>query len=341
MDPNQQSDKTGVIIPDDYIQNRQGNKEEEIEIFFKVDNWLFWDLESCKEQTLILRKEGNIGKNDFAFAINEEDQILFYKSFENTEARIFHLDEDKDATYYAFSLTEFHNFEETQRLIEEIETVGFENQDLTDILNCTGSLFNYAYELNTSEYDEHFSEKRNQRALELFLKTAASGHPEAAKEVADHYYFQENPDVTQVIKWREKAIELGSKEDVYELADFIIDEKPDEAKRAITLLESLLAEPWYKVRAMLKLSQIYMRGTGVRPDYDKGIEYVKKCVEAGDYTALSDLAFYHYKGMGVEKNVRKAYELLVEAENGVRLKTGLGMWGSFIEQLEKELKISK
>src|SRR5690606_36132626 len=114
------------------------------------------------------------------------------------------------------------------KLIEEIETVGFENQNLGEIETCVGSLFQYAFALNTSEYDDNYSEERNKRALELFFTAAEMGHPEAAHEIADYYYFQENVNVESVIEWRERAIELGSKADIFELADFIIDEKPEE-----------------------------------------------------------------------------------------------------------------
>lgn len=329
--------KIGLEIPSDYIQFRDDKLYQESEIFFKIDNWVFWDLNSAIDETIKLRENKSITEKDFAFAISEDNQILFYQSSNKSSTKIMHLDEGNDIIFYAFSLSEFNNFDKTQHLIEEIETVGFENQDLTEINNCPGSLFNYAFELKTSEYDENFSHQRNQKAIELLFEVAEKGQPEAADEIANYYYYQDKVDNNKVIEWREKAINLGSKESIYELADFIIDEKVEDIDKAISLLESLLHEQWYKERAMLKLSRIYMRGTGNRIDYEKGIKYVTMCAEENNYNALSDLAFYYYKGMGIEKNVLKAYDLLVKAESKIIEKTGSGMWGDLIKKIEQEL----
>lgn len=327
----------GIEVPIDYLNYRGELINQETIVFFKTENWLFWDLNTSFEKTNELRTSRALTKNDFAFAVNEDNQVLFYRDSKKTSTKISHLDEVGDITFYAFSLTEFTNYRKTQKLIEEIETVGFEKQDLGEIENCIGSLFQYAFALNTSEYDNDTAEARNKKALELFFKAAKMGHPEAAHEIADYYYFQDKVDPVKVIEWREKAIELGSKEDILELADYIIDEKIEGIDRAVLLLESLLEEKWYKERALLRLSRIYMRGTGCKADYGKGIKYVEECAKLDNYNALSDLAFYYYKGMGVDKNVQKAYELLIKAEKRITEKTGSGMWGGLIKQLEKEL----
>lgn len=170
------------------------------------------------------------------------------------------------------------------------------------------------------------------------MKTAKKGHPYAAHKLANHYYFQDETDVEKVIKWREKAIEYGSKDDIYELADFIIDYKIEEIDRAVSLLESLLEEQWYKEKSLTKLSRIYMRDTGGKLDYEKGLYYTNEGIKLNNYNAISDLAYYYYKGVGVEKSVQKAYDLLVEAEERITEETGSGMWGEFIKLLEKELE---
>ncbi|GGG13612.1 tetratricopeptide repeat protein [Pontibacter amylolyticus] len=326
----------GMDVPVDYLNYRGERINQETKVFFRMENCLFWDLNTSFEHTIKLRNSGTLTKNDFAFAVNEDNEVLFYQNSKKTSTKISHLDEEYDGTFYAYSLTEFTNYRKTQKLMEEIESVGFVNQDLGEIENCVGSLFQYALALNASEYHDT-SEDRSKKALELFFKAAEMGHPEAAHEIADHYYFQENVDADKVIEWREKAIALGSKADVLELADYIIDEKTEEVDRAVLLLESLLADKWYRERALLRLSRIYMRGTGGKIDQGKGIQYGQECAELGNYNALSDLAFYHYKGRGVDKNLQKAHELLVKAEERITEKTGSGMWGGFIKQLERDL----
>ena len=171
----------------------------------------------------------------------------------------------------------------------------------------------------------------------MFSLLAMNGHPEAANEIADYYYFQAEVDVEKLIQWRERAIELGSEEDAYELADFIIDEVPEQIDKAIATLKSLQTSNRYKERAGLKLARIYMRGSGGKKDFSKGLALTQKLADEDNYNAMADLAFYHYQGMGVKKDVKKALELLRQAEALSIKETGRGNWGDFIKKLEKEL----
>jgi len=122
-------DKLGIEIPNDYIDYRGTDLNKEKDVYFKIDNWLFWDIMTSVDKTVSLRNKGAITDKDFAFAINEENQVLFYQNSKKSSTKISHLDEENDIIFYAFSLTEFQNFEKTQRLIEEIETIGFQNQE--------------------------------------------------------------------------------------------------------------------------------------------------------------------------------------------------------------------
>lgn len=331
-----------IEIPKDYIEFIEPHSNQIFDYYFGIAHWSFLDLTTAKEKTLALRTKEAIGREDFAFAINDDEQVLFFRNEAGQLSnKIFLFDLEMDVIYYAFSLKEFLLKEETEKLVEEIETVGFQKQDLTGIMDCTGCLYTYAVYLNTSEYDENYSKKRNKKALELFFDTAEEGHPKSASEIADYYYFQDETDVDKVIEWREKAIAFGNEDDIYELADFIIDYKLEEIDKAITLLKSLLDNTWFKDRATLKLSRIYMKGTGGKLDYEKGIEYTKKAAEMRGFNAIADLAFYYYKGMGVEKNLEKAHQLLVEANNLSIEKNGSGSWDDFIKVLEKEIERNK
>ena len=84
-----------------------------------------------------------------------------------------------------------------------------------------------------------------------------------------------------------------------------------------------------------------MKGYGGKLDYKKGIKYAIECSKFNNYNAISDLAFYYYKGMGVKKNVQKAYDLLVRAEEIIIRETGSGSWQDFIKHLKKELDSKK
>lgn len=333
--------KLGTEIPNDYLIFRGTDLQNENNLDFHNDTYLFWNIETCVEKTLNLRKSGVITEKAFAFAVDKANTVYFYDNSIKSSSKISYFDEDKDLTLFVFSLTEFINYEKTRILIDELESVDFEKQNLTDIMDCPGSIFKYATQLMTSEYDKDFSKKRNKKAIELFFIAAEKGHPDAATEIANYYYYQKKVDINKVIEWREKAIKYGNIRDIYELADFIIDEKIEEIDKSILLLESLLVQNTYKERAMLKLSRIYMRGTGGKLNYEKGLEYVRNCAELNNYNALSDLAFYYYNGKGVEKDVQKAYDLLLKSEKIVIEKTGKGNWGDFINQLKNELETKK
>ena len=77
-----------------------------------------------------------------------------------------------------------------------------------------------------------------------------------------------------------------------------------------------------------------MQGTGGLLNYEKGIQLINSCADNGNYNCKSDLAFFYFKGMGVEKDIQKAFDLLTEANNLIIEKTGIDQW-------EKELKMMK
>lgn len=133
MNLEQLENELGIEIPIDYIQYKAQPIEWEEDVFFRIDYWTFWDLATTLEKNLELRKNGALTEKDFAFAGSVDSQILFYRNSKKTSTKINHIDDEFDVVFYAFSLTEFTNYKKTQQLIEEIETIGFENQDLSTI----------------------------------------------------------------------------------------------------------------------------------------------------------------------------------------------------------------
>ncbi|MEM6801318.1 MAG: hypothetical protein AAF696_07925 [Bacteroidota bacterium] len=324
-------------IPKDYQLFMKAHANETFDQFFRIEYWTFWEEETAQKKTKLYVERGWLEEKDLAFAINAEGQILYYHPIHENLSHIYLVDEEVGPMFYTFSASAFDNFELTQTLKEEIETIGFEKQDLSPIADCPGSLFQYAFELKTSEYDDNFSEERNKKARELFVELAAKGHPEAANEMAYHYYFQDETEVEKVIEWREKAIALGHEESVYELADFLLDEKPDEIERVLSLLETLLSSREYHDKSALKLARLYMRGEYMSANYERGIELTKALAEKEHMNAMSDMAFYYYHAKGVEKDVKKALELLEKAETQYKERFGSGNWEPFIQKLKKEL----
>ncbi len=327
-----------LFLPRDFLNFIKPFVGERFDYFFKSYNWKFWSLEDFTVKNEHLKTTGLINKSDIAFASNMEGQTLFFRNESGRlSSKIYQIDEDGEWGFYAMSITEFVNFEQTQKLIKEIKRVGFQNQDLSVISHCNGSVFRYAYELYSSQFDASYSIERNMRALEIFEELADAGHPLAAHELATHYYYEEKLDIDLVIKWREKAIDLGSIEDIFELVDFIIDEDLRQVEKAILLLKGLLSVSWHNKRASLKLSRIYMDGLGVEQDFQKGIHYAEMSANAGNYNATTDLAFCYFEGKGVEQDLRKAHELLVMADHKITENLGEGLYAKEIRMMAEQL----
>jgi hypothetical protein len=64
---------------------------------------------------------------------------------------------------------------------------------------------------------------------------------------------------------------------------------------------------------------IYMKGIGVNAYLKKGFMLTEKACTLGHVVAKGDLAYFYYQGIGTEKNLHKALELLKEVNEITRL----------------------
>jgi len=218
-----------LFLPKDFLDFIKPFHGKDFDIFFKSHSWNFWNIDKIKNETALLINKGLIGASDIVFANNVDGQHLFFRNGKyGLNGKLYLLEPEGEWMFYAFSMGEIENFDTAQKLIKEIKRVGFENQELTPLSDCIGSTFNYAYELYSSQFDASYSLERNKKALELFEELAEKGHLGAAHELAVHYYFEDDFDLEAVVKWYEKAISLGSIEDVFALVDLILEEDIEE-----------------------------------------------------------------------------------------------------------------
>lgn len=341
--------KLKTQLPEDYKTFIAPHDNETFKFFHGIEHWTFLSPEEILIETLELRKGDFIGNEDVAFALNYDDYertegekpcALFYRKIGDIVSnKIFHLGLMRDQMFHAFSISEFELKDVTDLLKSGIKEVGFEHQNLDVIKNCPGSLYWYAHELELTAYEDETTLKRSVKALELFFEIVEKGHPRAANSIANHYQFQNDVDVEKVLFWMEKSIQFDSPDYIYEMANFIIDEKPSDIDKAIELLERLLNTYWYKARAALKLSRVYMRNVGGKLNYEKGIQYAEISAEAGDYNAFSDLGAFYYKGIGVPQDTKKAYEYMVKANDLSKSEPGEeGFWEEVVLKLKKEIE---
>lgn len=60
---------------------------------------------------------------------------------------------------------------------------------------------------------------------------------------------------------------------------------------------------------------MYEKGKGVRQDYSAAFEWYKKAAEAGNLSAMKNLALMYEKGRGVERNALEAEKWREKAKN--------------------------
>ena len=298
-----------------------------------------WTADKIQTITDSLRKAGVFNQDQLAFGDNGSGQILLYRRVEEQwSSRVFLWDDTFGWYFHLYSIQYTQPYEIAAELIANIDTVGFENQDLSEIEDCLDCMYVYALSLEDDKYEDFFMKERAERALAIYRDLAPQGHPTAAASIASHYEFQEEVESDSVIAWREKAIRWGNVEDNYELADFILDYRPDLKTQAVAALEVLLDHRGYAGRAALKLSRLYMRDEGDYRDLKQGIQLAMRSSDLGNLNAKADLSFYYFKGLGVEKDLQRALDFLVEANELSNERFGGGMWDEEIELIKKEMK---
>ena len=68
------------------------------------------------------------------------------------------------------------------------------------------------------------------------------------------------------------------------------------------------------------LGVIFLKGEGVKKDYQKAFDYFYRSSQNGNKYAYKNLAWMYLKGLGVEKNLKEASRLLKISENEAELK---------------------
>ncbi len=118
-------------------------------------------------------------------------------------------------------------------------------------------------------------EPNYRKAVELYLKAANQGHPEAQCQIAVHYSCHHidqvfEPDINEAVKWYKKAAEGGS------------------------------------AQAQRNLGKLYEEGEGVPQDYRKAAYWYEKAIEQGYVLAYEELSNLYEKGLGVPQDYQKA-----------------------------------
>lgn len=186
----------------------------------------------------------------------------------------------------------------------------------TDFFKCDaiahfilGEIYTYANKPDTKMRSDL------RKAMMHFKKSSELGYKEASHEVARNYEMGSGVKTSynMASKYYLKAIEQGHIVAKYDLADIYIDYFPEKTPEAICLLEEIIADKEYESLACLKLGKLYLRGTGVKKDYQKAKQWFEQGLEYNSYNCSMELSYLYFYGLGVEKDLNKALELVEQA----------------------------
>ena len=103
-----------------------------------------------------------------------------------------------------------------------------------------------------------------------------------------------------------------------------------------------------KIWALNKLSDIYLKGFGPIPkNMETALSYNQRAIDLNSHLALSNRAACYFFGLGMDKNIEKAFELATKANelskanifaDILATKNGGGMYDKLVDMIEKELK---
>ena len=90
------------------------------------------------------------------------------------------------------------------------------------------------------------------------------------------------------------------------------------------------------VNAQYYIGKLYYKGKGIEKDYKKAFEYLKKAAEQGHVDAQYYLGKCYYDGKGVEKDYEKAFELGIATGSASAFEYWLAEKEDVVKLLEKE-----
>ncbi|HBO37962.1 MAG TPA: hypothetical protein DD638_04815 [Pasteurellaceae bacterium] len=160
------------------------------------------------------------------------------------------------------------------------------------------------------------------KAMEWYQKSSAQGYAKATHNIGILYNDEDNEilDYTKAKEMYESTLQQDPTNYIakYYLAQLYLDGlgvKQDVPKALILFKEA--AQSGDK-NAPVTLGQLYTNDDndtsyGIKKDVAEGIKWYQKGVDNGSSLAMVDLAYHYYSGEGVDKDLKKAFDLYTKA----------------------------
>ena len=180
------------------------------------------------------------------------------------------------------------------------------NEEITDpdTLKWLGDIF-------------YYQDKDYAKALEKYSKAFEYKTPDSycAMGVLYRDGLAVEKDLDKAEKYLLEAYELGSEQAVFELGDFYNWAAEDriDYEKAFKYYSEAVDNHIQEIWADYHLGVFYRDGTGVKKDYGKAIDYLKKASALGNSQADVEMGFMYLNGEGVECDTSKALEYFKKA----------------------------
>lgn len=176
------------------------------------------------------------------------------------------------------------------------------------------------YHLALMAFDENdtFSQKVDQRqfdtALELLRRAAGSGHPDAMKRLGNHYEsgWGVEADLFVAEDWYRKGRALSEKpkgKPTFVSLGADSRELPVDQVVEITRAKALSGD----VNAIFAMSQFYENDLFIAADPKEAFRWYLEGAKHGSNASQFQVAYHYCRGLGVEKDVLKANELMKQS----------------------------
>jgi TPR repeat protein len=147
-----------------------------------------------------------------------------------------------------------------------------------------------------------------QKALILFQKAAAKGHPMAENSLGIMYLngqgIERNP--AEAFKWFQKAVEQGYAQAEYDLGYMYVSGRGIERNPAEAFKWFQKAAEQGYAQADRSLGLMYYKGEGVKRDQAKAVELLRKAAELGSPEGMYDLGAAYAEGQAVPRDYAQA-----------------------------------
>lgn len=147
----------------------------------------------------------------------------------------------------------------------------------------------------------------------VYLKKAAQkGSHEAESELADYYYYQQE-DYAEALKWYHQAEKGQDAYVLYSLGVMYFDGEGTQVDLKKANEYYLAAAKLGYSDAMYELAFSYNDGKGVEKDFVQAAHWFKQAADLGDASAMYNLGIAYLNGEGVEKSCPTAMKLFNQA----------------------------